>query len=79
MKTIYLSPHLDDAALSCGGLVWMQAQAGERVEIWTMCAGDPPEGRLSDYAQAHHERWGLGREAVAARREEDARSCNILG
>lgn len=35
MKRIYLSPHLDDAVLSCGGLIWDQVQAGEQVEIWT--------------------------------------------
>jgi hypothetical protein len=35
MRWIYLSPHLDDAALSAGGLIYEQTQAGIQVEIWT--------------------------------------------
>jgi LmbE family N-acetylglucosaminyl deacetylase len=33
MRWIYLSPHFDDAVLSCGGLIFDQAQAGTPVEI----------------------------------------------
>lgn len=79
VSIIYLAPHLDDVALSCGGLVWMQAQAGRKVSIWTICAGDPPEGSLSPYAREHHARWQLPLDAVASRRAEDAHSCRILG
>jgi LmbE family N-acetylglucosaminyl deacetylase len=79
MTKIYLSPHPDDIALSCGGLVWQQAQAGEQPQIWTLCAGDPPRGRLSPFALELHRRWGVGREAAKRRREEDARSCARLG
>lgn len=79
MHWIYLSPHLDDIAYSCGGLVWQQTQAGNTVEIWTICAGDPPEGALSTLADEHHARWGVGPEAVAIRREEDKQACQILG
>ncbi|MBN2499463.1 MAG: PIG-L family deacetylase, partial [Anaerolineales bacterium] len=57
LKLIYLSPHLDDVALSCGGLVWEQAQAGMAVEVWSVCAGDPPPGELSEYARSLHARW----------------------
>ena len=79
MHWIYISPHLDDIAYSCGGLVWQQTQAGDKVEIWTICAGDPPEGELPPLAEMHHKRWGVGREAVAARREEDKRASEIIG
>ena len=48
---IYLSPHFDDAVLSCGWLIWQQAQAGQRVEIWTVCAGEIPPGPLTPFAQ----------------------------
>jgi LmbE family N-acetylglucosaminyl deacetylase len=78
MTWIYLSPHFDDIALSCGGQVWEQAQAGQAVSIWTICGGEPPDGPLSAFAQEHHERWGTGRQAVAARREEDIAACKIL-
>jgi LmbE family N-acetylglucosaminyl deacetylase len=79
MVWIYLSPHLDDVALSGGGLVWEQVQQGERVEIWTICAGDPPPGPLSAYAASLHERWQTEQGAPAERRTEDGLACQRLG
>jgi LmbE family N-acetylglucosaminyl deacetylase len=79
MPWVYLSPHFDDVALSCGGLVWEQVQAGEPVSIWTICAGEPPVGGLSPFAQQLHARWGVGMNAPAQRKTEDMRSCHILG
>jgi LmbE family N-acetylglucosaminyl deacetylase len=79
MNWIYISPHLDDIALSLGGLLWDQSQAGERVSVWTLCSGDPPPGPFSDFAGSLHARWGVGRDATAHRRREDALSCSILG
>lgn len=79
MDWIYLSPHFDDAVLSCGGLVWEQSQAGRRVRVWTICAGDPDPGALSPFAQSLHERWKTGSRATAKRREEDALACRLLG
>lgn len=79
MKWIYLSPHLDDAVYSCGGLIWQQTQAGETVEIWTVCAGDPPPGPLSPYAQTLHDRWGTERDAARVRRAEDERAASRVG
>ena len=78
-RWIYLSPHLDDAAFSCGGLIWEQAQAGLEVLVWTVCAGDPPEGPLSPFAESLHQRWGSGEEAGRVRRQEDLRASEILG
>jgi LmbE family N-acetylglucosaminyl deacetylase len=78
MNWIYLSPHFDDVALSCGGLVWEQASAGQTVEIWTVCAGEPGAGPLSEFARWLQTRWGTGQEAVAQRRAEDLLSCRIL-
>ena len=80
MTWIYLSPHFDDVALSCGGLVWQQVQAGEAVQIWTICGGAPdPSQPFSPFAQSLHERWGTGPAAVAARRREDLASCRVMG
>jgi LmbE family N-acetylglucosaminyl deacetylase len=79
VKWIYLSPHLDDVVLSCGGIIWEQRQVGQDVEIWTLCAGDPPRGKLSTYAVQLHARWGLLTDPTAARREEDKQACQILG
>jgi len=85
MDWIYLSPHMDDAALSCGGLIWEQASSGTpasgrlRVGIWTICAGDPPGGVYSPFAESLHARWETGPQAAAARRQEDLDSCQRLG
>jgi LmbE family N-acetylglucosaminyl deacetylase len=76
---VYLSPHLDDAVLSCGGRIWRQAQAGDRVLVVTIFAGRPsPDVPLSPFAQALHAIWGLV-DATAARREEDAAALALLG
>ncbi len=55
---IYLSPHLDDAVLSCGGTIWQQVQAGDRVLVLTVFAGSPPPGaELSPFVRELHSRW----------------------
>jgi LmbE family N-acetylglucosaminyl deacetylase len=76
---IYLSPHLDDAALSCGGQIFQQTANGQRVLIVTITAGDPPLAALSTYVQSLHERWQLASNAAAARRAEDLAASQILG
>ncbi|MEM5776153.1 MAG: PIG-L family deacetylase [Anaerolineaceae bacterium] len=76
---VYLSPHLDDAVYSCGGLIWEQVERGMQVEVWTIFAGDPPPGSLTPFARSLHERWKSGGGAAALRRDEDARACAILG
>ncbi len=79
MKWIFLSPHLDDIAFSCGGLVWDLVNNGDNIEIWTICAGDPPEDNLSSLAKELHQNWGLGMDPVRIRREEDQKACQIIG
>jgi LmbE family N-acetylglucosaminyl deacetylase len=78
-QIVYISPHLDDAVLSCGGLIWEQVQSGARVQIWTLCAGDPDPRTLSDFAKSLHARWHTGPDAISMRREEDISSCRVLG
>jgi len=79
MKWIFLSPHLDDIAFSCGGYVSDLANSGQEIEIWTICAGEPAEGDLSPFALELHRSWGLGLDAVRIRREEDQKACRIIG
>ena len=44
---VYLSPHLDDAALSCGGAIARHTNAGARVLVVTLCtAAPPPDGSV---------------------------------
>ena len=76
---IYLSPHLDDAALSCGGQIHQQTAAGRSVLIVTVMAGDPPTQAVSDYARSLQERWQLLVDAAEGRRAEDLAACRILG
>jgi len=81
MRWIYLSPHLDDAVLSCGGLIFEQARQGLQPEIWTIFAGDAPDGPLSPLALRCHSDWGIPdpHQLVAARRDEDLAAAAILG
>lgn len=81
MRWIYLSPHFDDAVLSCGGLIWEQSQAGTPVEIWTIFAGNPPAGPLSAFAQSNHALWGTngGEETIALRKAEDQDAASLVG
>lgn len=77
---IYLSPHYDDAALSCGGAIHQQVQAGEAVLVITICAAPPLAGEpLSPFARSLHHSWGDPPNVVAARRAEDQASMGILG
>lgn len=78
MQWIFLSPHLDDAALSSGGFIAERVACGDTVEIWSICAGDPPAGPLSPFASELHRRWGTGRKAIAVRRAEDIAACQVL-
>jgi LmbE family N-acetylglucosaminyl deacetylase len=82
MRWIYLSPHLDDAALSAGGLIYDQTKSGIPVEIWTFMCGFPPEDEeLSLWAQVNHFTWGFSsaEEAIRSRRVEDMNAADILG
>jgi LmbE family N-acetylglucosaminyl deacetylase len=81
MRWIYLSPHLDDAALSAGGFLFEQTQAGIPVEIWNIVCGFPPPGELTPFAQVFHYQWGTGsaEETITLRRAEDEQAARILG
>jgi LmbE family N-acetylglucosaminyl deacetylase len=81
MRWIYLSPHLDDAALSAGGLIYEQTHSGIPVEIWTFMCGDPGLTEVSPFAQLQHTQWGFAnaQEAMRERRREDLRAAEILG
>jgi hypothetical protein len=76
---VYLSPHLDDAVFSCGGMVARQVAEGAAVTVLTICAGDPPPGEVSPFAAQLHARWGGAAAPVAGRRAEDRIACGRLG
>src|SRR5215212_8855307 len=81
MRWIYLSPHLDDAVLSAGGLIYEQTRSGNAVEIWTFMCGYPPPGEVSPFAEQNHTQWGFpsAEEATSARRAEDQNAAAIIG
>jgi LmbE family N-acetylglucosaminyl deacetylase len=79
MTWIFLSPHLDDAILSCGGLIHEIVKEGQDVQVWTICSGDPPPGPLSPLALTLHGRWKTDFNAPAVRRSEDIAACEVLG
>lgn len=76
---LFLSPHLDDVALSCGGFVWQITAAGQTALVATFFAGDPPRGALPPLAQKAHDLWGLHENVMGVRREEDVQACRTLG
>lgn len=78
-NAVYLSPHLDDAVYSCGGLMARQVSEDQSVTVLTVFAGDPPDGPLSEFAEELHERWDLGEMPVSRRREEDLEACSLVG
>jgi LmbE family N-acetylglucosaminyl deacetylase len=80
-KHVYLSPHLDDAALSCGGAIVGWMAGGEPALVVTLStAAPPPDGPFSDLVQEFHANWGLtADQAVAARLREERVAMECLG
>jgi LmbE family N-acetylglucosaminyl deacetylase len=70
---LVLSPHLDDAALSCGARIAAAAGRGERVVVATFFTADEPAEAPSELAADLRRWWRLAPgEVMAARRREDA-------
>jgi LmbE family N-acetylglucosaminyl deacetylase len=77
---LYLSPHFDDAALSCGGHIAQLCQNGERVVVFTVMAGDPPVGfKPTPFTEKLHQDWGLQCPPLEGRGLEDEKAMSILG
>jgi LmbE family N-acetylglucosaminyl deacetylase len=76
---VFVSPHLDDVALSVGGSVHRLARAGHPVTIITVFAGVPPSGPFSAFARGLHAAWGLGPTPTEGRRAEDRQAAAELG
>lgn len=78
MRQLFVAPHYDDVALSCGGAV---ATLAPQADVWIVTVfGGVPDGTLSPYARAMHAGWGIGEaEAVNQRRREDECAQRALG
>jgi LmbE family N-acetylglucosaminyl deacetylase len=77
---LFLAPHCDDAALSCGGQIAQLTKRGERVVIFTVMAGDPPfDFKQTPFTETLHTRWGFNGDPMAGRRGEDEAAARVLG
>ena len=87
MAHVFVAPHPDDVALSCGGLVARLRERGEDVAVLTLFSGTGGARRLTPYQR---EALGFGTgsalrdadaaaEAMARRRLEDERFAAFAG
>ena len=77
---LFISPHLDDAALSCGGGIRGMVNAGQRVVVATVFTADAPTRQpLSWLAQRNHRAWGIVERPFAVRCIEDLKAIRKLG
>ena len=74
-----LSPHLDDAAFSCGGLLASLARQGWRTVMATLFTGSVPDPQGFALACQLDKGLSAGIDYMALRRGEDARAAAELG
>lgn len=77
---LYLSPHLDDVVLSCGGQIAQLVRSRSHVHVVTVFAGDAvPGAAVSPHVQELHERWKLDRHNPSpGRRAEDMAALKAI-
>ena len=79
-RHIFLAPHYDDVALSCGGTVAALADAGPAPLVVTVFGGEPAPENLTAFARWQHERWGTDEgDTIATRIAEDRAAAAALG
>ena len=77
-RTVYVAPHPDDVALSCGGAVAIAARDSAPL-IVTLFVGQP-DGDIPAFAHHQHERWGVDADDVMVQRHaEDNCASRALG
>jgi LmbE family N-acetylglucosaminyl deacetylase len=83
-RHIFLAPHLDDAAYSCGGTMGVQVSSGVRPLVITVFAGAPsPKQKLSPLALEVMRDWDISDLPGAIRfaderRKEDSAALDYL-
>lgn len=75
VRRLYVAPHSDDVALSCGGAVATEARQ-QPVRIVTVFAGQPASAH-GDFVQMQHNRWGIDPDDVAERRRGEDRCAAV--
>lgn len=78
---LFISPHYDDIALSCGGTAALVAEAGKRAVVALLFGDHPdPDQPMTSFADHMHAEWGMSAdEVIAGRRAEEAASSRVLG
>ncbi len=78
-RPVFLSPHYDDAALSCGGTLAELADCGQHPLILTIFGGEPA-GPLNHFARDMHISWNLEpADVITHRRQEETCAADVLG
>jgi LmbE family N-acetylglucosaminyl deacetylase len=77
---IFISPHLDDVIIPCGGYIHRLTKQGMKVVVATVVTADdtsrlPP----SWLARRNLKAWGIKDRVFAARREEDKSAAKTVG
>jgi LmbE family N-acetylglucosaminyl deacetylase len=80
-RQIFLSPHYDDIALSCGGTAAKITNLGGQPEVGLIFGDHPdPVEPLTEFAESLHKQWGLdASQVIAGRRSEEAAASAVLG
>ena len=76
---IYISPHLDDVALSCSGTLCRQRTQGLNILVVTLFAGEP-QPPFSPFVQSVHRSWhASNKRPYQIRKEEERKAMALLG
>ncbi len=80
-RHLFISPHYDDIALSCGGTASQLSRLGRRPEVAIVFGAQPdPALGFTPFAAAMHAGWGMAAgEVIASRRAEEAVAARVLG
>jgi glycosyltransferase involved in cell wall biosynthesis/LmbE family N-acetylglucosaminyl deacetylase/SAM-dependent methyltransferase len=76
---VFLSPHADDAVLSCGGLIDSLLSRRLPVEVINIFAGASETPDYSAFARHLHAKWGLTEAPLESRWSEDTSAMEKLG
>lgn len=78
---LFVSPHYDDIALSCGGTVALLSRYRRSTRVAVVFGEPPPDSmNLTSFATATHAAWGLDvGEVAAVRRREETEAAGLLG
>jgi LmbE family N-acetylglucosaminyl deacetylase len=78
MYHVFIAPHLDDAVLSCGELIYTYRKRGDPVFVITVFTHNPKEGDLSQAAMQYHANCFFGSDSMSHRKEEDRCAAQYL-